>query len=407
MIYYIIFSILIFYFVNKVFNLRNLYNPFVFIIIFHFIFFYLGLFYKDIYSHIKIEDFTVFLINYSFLSVLLGGVFSRYVMQKNKMSYVRFPVVKTTLLVNNKTAIVGFLFLILGLLCTIKYTISAGGIVILMDDVENTRIITRKGNGLIVQLAINFFTYGLLTILMIRSTIPFKVFFVIIIGFFVLSFGNRGPALFLMVFALYIFQAVNRVEFSLKKIASYGFILFSLMVLFGSLRTNYDADLSALFKARFGWRPFVNIQNFQYVIDFFPEKHEFLNGKTYVVDFSMLFPGSHPNSGTYLKDLMGLQFDGGSITPSYLGMSYVNFGVVGLIFSPILLGFISNTVYEVYIANFNISKPSNLILLILISFNFAAIISSGVMTVLIQNMTIIALVHLLFLILIKLFNKVK
>lgn len=179
------------------------------------------------------------------------------------------------------------------------------------------------------------------------------------------------------------------------------------MVLFGALRTNYDADLLALFKARFAWRPFVNIQNFQFVMDFFPKKHDYLYGYTYIVDLSMLTPGSHPNSGTYLKDLMGLHFDGGSITPSYLGMSYVNFGVAGLIFSPIILGFVSNTFYEIYVARFNLNNPSNLILLILISFNFAAIISSGIMTVLIQNISILTLVHLLFIMLIKLFKKVK
>tara|TARA_B110001452_G_scaffold72987_1_gene59030 strand:+ start:8065 stop:9048 length:984 start_codon:yes stop_codon:yes gene_type:complete len=327
-------------------------------------------------------------------------------MQKSRV-YVRFPIVNTPLLVNHKTALVGFLFIILGLLCTLKYIYSAGGVVIFMEDIENARIITRKGNGLIIQLAINFFTYGLLTILMIKSSISFKVLFIIIVCFFVLSFGNRGPALFLTVFALYIFQAVNKVEFSLKKIATYGLVLFCLMVVFGSLRTNYEADFSALFKARFAWRPFVNIQNFQFVIDFFPTKHDFLYGYTYLVDLSMLTPGSHPNSGTYLKDLMGLKFDGGSLTPSYLGMSYVNFGVSGLIFSPIILGFISNTFYEVYIARFNLNKPSNLILLILISFNFAAIISSGVMTVLIQNISVLALVHFLFLTTIKLFKKVK
>lgn len=407
MIYYIIFSIIIFYFVNKIFNLRNLFNPFVFVVIFHFVFFYVGLFYKDVYKHIKIDDFTVFLINYSFLSVLIGGVLSRYFLQKNKIRYVRFPYVKTKLSIKNKTTLVGLLFIILGFLCTLKYIISAGGIVIFMEDAENARIVTRKGNGLIIQLAINFFTYGFLTILMVRSSISFKILITIFVFFFVLSFGNRGPALFLMVFALYVFQSVNNIEFSFKKIGIYGFILFSLMVLFGSLRTNYEADLSALFKARFAWRPFVNIQNFQLVLDYFPKKHNFLYGATYIQDFSMLLPGSHPNSGNYLKDLMGLKFDGGSITPSYLGISFVNFGVTGLILSPILLGFISNMVYEIYIIKCNINKPSNLILLILISFNFAAIISSGIMTVAVQNMTIIILVHFLYIILITLINKVK
>jgi hypothetical protein len=130
--------------------------------------------------------------------------------------YVRFPIVNASLLINNKTTIVGFIFLILGLLCTINYIISAGGIIIFMEDVENTRIITRKGKGLTIQLAINFFTYGLLTILMIKSSTPFKLLFLTIVCFFVLSFGNRSPALFLMVFTLYIYQSVNKVEFSLN-----------------------------------------------------------------------------------------------------------------------------------------------------------------------------------------------
>ena len=141
MIYQILFTGILFYFINKVFSIKNLYNPLVFIIIFHFIFFYVGLFYKDIYSHVKIESFTEFLINYSFVSILIGGVLSRYLMQKHQ-SYVRFPLVNTYLLINNKTTIVGFLFLILGMLCTLKYIFSAGGIIIFMEDVENARIIS-------------------------------------------------------------------------------------------------------------------------------------------------------------------------------------------------------------------------------------------------------------------------
>ena len=87
-------------------------------------------------------------------------------------------------------------------------------------------------------------------------------------------------------------------------------------------------------------------------------------------------------------------------------MSYVNFGVTGLIFSPILLGFISNTFYEVYVAKRNLNQPYNLILLILISFNFASIVSSGIMTVLVQNISVLVLVHFLFIMLTKLFKKV-
>ena len=76
MVFQILFSGVVFYFINKIFSLKNLFNPLVFIIIFHFIFFYVGLFYKDMYNHIKIESFTIFLINYSFISIHVLSIFN-------------------------------------------------------------------------------------------------------------------------------------------------------------------------------------------------------------------------------------------------------------------------------------------------------------------------------------------
>jgi len=402
MIGYVLILLVLFYFLNRVFNIRNLFNPFVFVIIYHFIFFYLALFYKDIYKHVEISRFTIFIINYSFLSIFLGGIVSRYCFQKIGTSYTRFPEVEINFSFRNKNVIVGLLFILVGVFLTFKFIFSSGGFVIFADDVENSRIAARKGKGLISQLALNLFTYGLLVVLMVKRRKPFKYILVFVVAFFVFSFGNRGPVLFLLVFALYVIQIVNKFQFSLKKMALIGFSLFSLMVLFGAIRTNHPAELIELFKFRFAWRPFVNIQNFQYVIDYFPSKHDFLLGKTYLVDFSMILPGSNPNSGTYLKELMGFSFDGGSITPSYLGISYVNFGIIGLIFSPFLLGFVSNTVYEYYIRNINLRKPEAIILLLLISFNFAAIVVSGFMTVLVQNMIVILVVHFTYMVLTRL-----
>ena len=102
---------------------------------------------------------------------------------------------------------------------------------------------------------------------------------------------------------------------------------------------------------------------------------------------------------------MNLDFDGGSLTPSYLGISYVNFGYYGLFFSPIFLGFIANSFYEIFVRNFNLAKPHLLILLIIISNNFAAVIVSGFMTVLIQNMAIILFVHIIFVVMVVLFKR--
>tara|TARA_R110000868_G_scaffold150063_3_gene372971 strand:+ start:32121 stop:33350 length:1230 start_codon:yes stop_codon:yes gene_type:complete len=396
MTFHIIISISLLYLVNKIFNLRNIFNPFVFVVLIHFFFFYLGLIYKDIYTHIIITNETTLIINYSFISVIIGGIVSRYFFQRLKNPYLRFPYMQKVLPVKSKTVIVGYLFIFIGFLCTLKFIYNAGGLVIFMEDIENTRIEARKGQGLITQLAILFFTYGLLTLIMSKFSNSIKLILTVIVLFWILSFGNRGPALYLLVFVIFVMQSVNNVQFTYKKILVFGLFLFSVMVLLGAIRTNGAANLYDLFIARFAWRPFVNIQNFQYVVNYFPNKHEFLLGQTYWVDFSMLFPGSHPNSGTFLKELMGWRFDGGSVTPSFLGISYINFGYYGLIFSPFLLGFISNSVYEIYSRSFNLNNPLNLILLLILSFNFASIVPSGVMTVLIQNISVVLIVHVLY-----------
>ena len=213
------------------------------------------------------------------------------------------------------------------------------------------------------------------------------------------------PVLFLLLHVFLVYQVVYKKQFSYKYLAIIGFVLFLIMVALGSLRVNHSADFHLIFKFRFLWRPFVNIQNFQMVLDYFPDKNPFLLGETYLVDFKMLFPGSNPNSGTFLKNLMNLDFDGGSLTPSYLGISYVNFGYYGLFFSPIFLGFIANSFYEIFVRNFNLSKPHLLILLIIISNNFAAVIVSGFMTVIIQNMSIILFVHVIYVIMVVLFKR--
>ena len=402
----LIFLIIFFYFFDKVFSLRNLYNPLVFIVIYHFVFFYVGLFYKDIYSHISISNTVVWLINYSFFGVFVGGILSRALFQKIGKSYYRIPLANYDMSFNNYNIVIAYFFLVIAILLTIKLNYSNGGIVFLMDDIENSRIKLREGKGLITQLIILFTTYGLLSAICYKRKSRLTTFLIVLVSLFlILTIGNRGPVLFLLLHVFLVYQVVYKKQFSYKYLAIIGFVLFLIMVALGSLRVNHSADFHLIFKFRFLWRPFVNIQNFQMVLDYFPDKNPFLLGETYLVDFKILFPGSNPNSGTFLKNLMNLDFDGGSLTPSYLGISYVNFGYYGLFFSPIFLGFIANSFYGIFVRNFNLSKPHLLILLIIISNNFAAVIVSGFMTVIIQNMSIILFVHVIYVIMVVLFKR--
>src|SRR5690606_21921627 len=115
-------------------------------------------------------------------------------------------------------------------------------------------------------------------------------------------------------------------KYTIKKYVIIGIILITLVAIMGALRTNLDegVDFVRLVKARFGWRPYVNIQNLQRIYEFFPEKEGFLYGYSYLIELKVFLPGSNPNFGTYLKDVMNWQFEGGSITPTFLGIGYIN-----------------------------------------------------------------------------------
>lgn len=403
----IVFVLIYLYLFNRIFNLRNFYNPLVFSVVYHFIFFYCGLFYRKIYSHIEITDFTVFLINYSFLLIFVGGLISRAIIQKQGTSYLRFPKMEFSPKTNKEMYYTAIIIIVIGLTLAVALNISNGGIVFLMDEIENNRIQLRQGKGLITQLMIVFLTFGTLVIFVFKHNNNFLTFLIIITTtLLLLSIGNRGPALFYVLYFFFVFQFIKQKQFSWKKLILIFLILFMLMVLLGSLRVNHEADLIDLIKFRFGWRPFVNIQNFQLVLDYFPSQHDFLYGQTYLVDFSILLPGSNPNSGTFLKQLMELDFDGGSITPSYLGISYVNFGYLGLFLSPLIFGFLANFFYEVYVNNVKINNPQKIVLILFVSNNFAAVIVSGIMTVLIQNMILILFTYVIIIILNTFIRKV-
>lgn len=308
---------------------------------------------------------------------------------------------------NKEMYYTAIIIIVIGLTLAVALNISNGGIVFLMDEIENNRIQLRQGKGLITQLMIVFLTFGTLVIFVFKHNNNFLTFLIIITTtLLLLSIGNRGPALFYVLYFFFVFQFIKQKQFSWKKLILIFLILFMLMVLLGSLRVNHEADLIDLIKFRFGWRPFVNIQNFQLVLDYFPSQHDFLYGQTYLVDFSILLPGSNPNSGTFLKQLMELDFDGGSITPSYLGISYVNFGYLGLFLSPLIFGFLANFFYEVYVNNVKINNPQKIVLILFVSNNFAAVIVSGIMTVLIQNMILILFTYVIIIILNTFIRKV-
>ena len=77
-------------------------------------------------------------------------------------------------------------------------------------------------------------------------------------------------------------------------------LLLSIAVL-GVVRQGGDTS-PEMVVSRALWRPFVNFQNLQTVVDAYPAVIEYERGGTFVADLRVLLPAHEPNYGTLLKE---------------------------------------------------------------------------------------------------------
>jgi oligosaccharide repeat unit polymerase len=391
MVFLLICAILV-YLVHKCFDITNLYNPFIVFFLYHTFFLFIALSYKETYAYsITIPNSTILLIISSYVTSVIGAMVATFMFNKAGIKYLRLQNIKYEGYNASYSNYAGYIILFLGFAMAIHFIIDTGGLIFFKSDMENTRITDRKGRGLITLLSISFITFGYLITLFDKRSPYFKLLLFLISSFFLLCFGNRGPMLEMALMAFVLFCIYKKIKLRFKYLVYIGISIFSLMVLFGVLRANSHHSVSDLFVAQFGWRPFVNIQNLQWIIDFFPEKMDYLYGGTMVIEAKMFLPGSNPNFGTWLKDTMELVFDGGSITTTHLGLAYINFGYVGAYLFPVFIGFLYQSVYIAFIHQENNSKLK-LVFMLMAALSLGGALSSGLISVLIMNVMFVCFV---------------
>ena len=82
----------------------------------------------------------------------------------------------------------------------------------------------------------------------------------------------------------------------------------------------------------------VHVSNEVIVFRFFPDHHPFVWGLTYVKNLFTLLPGAQLDVTLWLKEVMGFEFSGGGVTPTLAGEAYINFGYLGLLLVPLVIG---------------------------------------------------------------------
>jgi oligosaccharide repeat unit polymerase len=409
---FILIAIILLVLLNKFFDIKNLFNPFVFFFIYHTVFLFIALSYREIYP-IEISDEVIALITSSYCLTFIGAIISRFFFQSIGINYVRLHDIFSKKESKGLFFFSSLLIFSIGVICYLYFIYKSGGIIIFGEDVEDARISKRKGLGLVTLLYISFLIYGYLGMLLSKI----KLFNIIKIPLFaftvfaLISYGSRAPALKLIL-GIFILGLISKIKkghiMKIKQFVTPFIIILLLIVILGALRKGVpNSELLDLVLARAGWRPFVNIQNFQKIFEFFPSKHDFLYGYSMIVDLKLFLPGSNLNFGTLLKEIMNWKFEGGSITPSYIGLGYLNFGIIGVFVYALLYGFILNFIYEMILI---VWKKNNftILFLFLLSIGMAGAVSTGLLGVLINNvmfLVFILLVHLVLYHLLKVILK--
>lgn len=385
--------------VRRTHGIFNIFSPASYFFLMHLVLYYLAIFYRIIYQHsVPIDDSTINVIVSGFFVFTLGVVmvdtiFSRF--RKPKMILETCSVWKDTgVRLSASDRIAALVVLGLGIIGVVLFIWKSGTIFWLEEHSDDLRIESRKGFGWltiasIVMITFGAITYSVDTLFRRKYIASFSVFF---LGFVaILMFGNRGPAFELIVLYGFIFIARMYGKIPISIIVSGVLSILIFLGLLGMLRQGKDMESMSIILNSL-WRPFVNIQNIDIILNKVPSEIPFQYGKGFLTDLAVLAPGYQPNFATWIKEALGMTFSGGGLTITYHGDLYANFGYPGLYIGSFVWGAILSM-----ISRFCFPKNLNsLIYLALFSMSLKGVVSSGFIPPVLYNLLPILVVIVLY-----------
>lgn len=210
----------------------------------------------------------------------------------------------------------------------------------LFGNVQSGRIEASSGNGLFTFIGyLHIMSVPLMMIQCQKKKLNKLIFILCFSIAFIqlMMVGFRTPAI-TMIIVMLIIQVENQ-KTNLKKAIPLVIVLIFIIAIYGMLRSSSAGLATSIYDILRG-RLFIGMQNLNYVINCFPKNHPFQHGYTYLINFIMLKPGPDPDFTLWLKEMLGLDFAGGGVTPTVIGEFYLNFGYIGIFMGMLFLGFL-------------------------------------------------------------------
>lgn len=385
-------------------DLLNLFDPVSYFSLTHIVLFFLAAFYRGFYDRVvPISDKTLLLLCGCMLIFALGATLpGAFFAAFNRRL---FPDKSGTAAPARDLcpppppcySNAAWIMLLLGAVGVALFIVKCGGILWLRSDFDDFRINTRAGIGWLVLLSIVFTTYATIALFsyyLILKRLNWLACLVALLGvLLLLQFGNRAPGFEVVVCCGFIFCWHRWRKIPILLLFSGGVLIFVLLGVMQVVRQGISGDFLMVMLQSI-WRPFVNIQNFDLIVNSFPSRVDFLQGQSFLMDLAVLAPGYQANFGSWLKDELGLDFTGGSVTVTHLGELYANFGILGVLAGSFLLG-VALDLLSQYSRRFYRDYTSYP-LIFAIAITCKAIVSSGFVSPVLYIMVPFCLYHFTF-----------
>ncbi len=386
--------------VRRYHGLFNLFDPVSYFFFAHIVLFYIGIFYRNLYEDVvPIADSSVIWISVGLLLFTLG------VVQGNLIGHTRRPNKHNASSLARPIKLVAFapgyqqaawVLFMLGALGVFFFIWKTGTILWLEEESDDLRVSSREGIGWIAILSISFVTYAtvaLVSFAIFRQAKPKFAFLVALVAaLLVLQFGNRAPAAEILVYVGFIYCLYRWGRVPATVAISGTIAIFVLVATLGIIRQGLGLD-AMMIGLQMLWRPFVNIQNIDIVFHSFPHVVPFQFGLGLIQDLSVVLPGYQPNFGTWVKNMLGMEFTGGSLTITYQGELYANFGFPGLIFGAWSLG-MALSLGSLYLRKHVV--PQNFAYLAAVAIPMKSIVTVGVVSPILYGLIPMLLAHGVF-----------
>lgn len=155
--------------------------------------------------------------------------------------------------------------------------------------------------------------------------------------------GSRRYSIWLGIYLISMYHYLEA-KVPIKKLMFFAVIGVVFVNVFEMIR-NPDSDTTVDFMTTAGYRLIVYISNLEKVFTAFIN-HDPLYGSTFFMDVATIMPGKQVDYQSWLKEIVGLEFEGFGIPPTIMGDMYINFGYPGVVVGCVLLGYLIKLVYR-------------------------------------------------------------